>query len=213
VTVSSYHSETLTDTDYYLGCRYSYRNNYAIQNGIRHYYGGVPDYIQVGEHQFVEKKLVSLWVNMMLVGWSVGHCFSTNRCCTDLQQCVRFSATNCAKVYDMSLSDRDNGHLESAGWQFGSKLRTEHVWDAFVLITLIRDCDARFRQLEVPHSGLQKDRFTAAMEERNLRIICDGQDEIDHVCDTCTRTFTEVLPNGTKITRMSPLSSWHRLFY
>jgi hypothetical protein len=113
----------------------------------------------------------------------------------------------------MSLSDRENGYLESAGWQFGSKLRTEHVWDAFVLITLMRDCETRFRQLEVPYGGLQKDRFIAAMEERNLRIICDGQDEIDHVCDVCTRTFTEVLPDGTKITRTSPLSPWHKSFY
>jgi hypothetical protein len=41
----------------------------------------------------------------------------------------------------MSLSDKQDGFLESAGWQFGSKLRTEHVWDAFVLITLLRDCE------------------------------------------------------------------------
>jgi hypothetical protein len=113
----------------------------------------------------------------------------------------------------MSLLDRENNHLASANWQFGSKLQTEHVWDTFVLITLIRDCDARFRQLEVPNSGLQKDRFTAAMEEHNLCIICDSQNEIDHVCDTCTRTFTEVLPDGTKVTRTSPLSSWHELLY
>ena len=141
-----------------------------------------------------------MWVNMMLVGWSVSHYLGNKPGCTN--SVIRFSATNCAKVYDMSLSDRQNGLLESAGWQFGSKLRTEHVWDAFVLITLLRDCEASHRQLEVPHSGLQKNRFTSAMEERNLRIIHDGQDEIDHICDSCTRTFTEVLPDGTKIIRM-----------
>lgn len=105
----------------------------------------------------------------------------------------------------MSLSNRQNGLLEDAGWQFGSKLRTEHVWDAFVLISLLRDHEARGRLLEVPHNGMQKDRFTMAMEERNLRIIHEGQDEIDHTCDACTRKFEEVLPDGTKIIRTSPL--------
>jgi len=103
----------------------------------------------------------------------------------------------------MSLSDRQNGLLEDSGWQFGSKLRTEHVWDAFVLISLLRDHEDRGRLLEVPHGGMQKDRFTTAMEERNLRIIHEGQDEIDHTCDTCTRKFKEVLPDGTIITRTS----------
>jgi hypothetical protein len=102
----------------------------------------------------------------------------------------------------MSLSDKQDGFLESAGWQFGSKLRTEHVWDAFVLITLLRDCEGRGRQLEVPHTGLQKNRFTTAMEERNLRIIQNGQDEIDHTCQTCTRTFEEISIDGTKTIRI-----------
>ena len=100
----------------------------------------------------------------------------------------------------MSLSDRQNGLLEDSGWQFGSKLRTEHVWDAFVLISLLRDHEARGRLLEVPHGGMQKDWFTTVMEERNLHIIHEGQDEIDHTCNTCMRKFKEVLPDGTIIT-------------
>jgi hypothetical protein len=47
---------------------------------------------------------------------------------------------------------------------------------------------------------MQKDQFTTVMEERNLRIIHEGQDEIDHTCDTCMRKFKEVLPDGTIIT-------------
>jgi hypothetical protein len=103
----------------------------------------------------------------------------------------------------MSLSDQHNRLLEDSGWQFGSKLQTEHVWDAFVLISLLRDHEDRGRLLEVPHGGMQKDQFTTAMEERKLRIIHEGQDEIDHTCDTCTRKFEEVLPDGTIITRTS----------
>jgi hypothetical protein len=112
-------------------------------------------------------------------------------------------------MYDMSLSDKQDGLLKDSGWQFGSKLRTEHVWDAFVLISLLRDHEARGRLLEVPHGGMQKDRFTTAMESRNLRIIHEGQDEIDHTCDACTRKFEEVLPDGTKIIRTSPFQIRH----
>ena len=100
----------------------------------------------------------------------------------------------------MSLSDRQNGLLEDSGWQFSSKLRTEHVWDAFVLISLLRDHEARGWLLEVPHGGMQKDWFTTAMEEGNRHIIHESQDEIDHTCDTCTHKFEEVLPDGTIIT-------------
>ena len=53
----------------------------------------------------------------------------------------RFSATNCAEVYDMSLSGRNTKPLLESGWQFGFKLKTEHIWDAFVILTLLRDCE------------------------------------------------------------------------
>ncbi|KAF7378197.1 hypothetical protein MSAN_00244300 [Mycena sanguinolenta] len=33
-------------------CKTSYQNNYSVHGGIRTYYAGVPDAIQVGEHQF-----------------------------------------------------------------------------------------------------------------------------------------------------------------
>jgi len=52
-----------------IGCCSNYHNNFVVQNGWRFYYPGIPEYIQVGEHQFVEQKTVKLWINMMLVGW------------------------------------------------------------------------------------------------------------------------------------------------
>jgi hypothetical protein len=75
-----------------------------------------------------------------------------------------------------------------------------HVWDTFVLISLLHDHEACSWLLEVPHGGIQKDRFTTAMEERNLRIIHEGQDGIDHNCDTCACKFKEVLPDRTILT-------------
>jgi len=109
----------------------------------------------------------------------------------------RFSATNCAKVYDMSLSGRNTKPLLESGWQFGFKLKTEHIWDAFVILTLLRDCERRGRTLNLPHDGNQKDRFTAAMEERNTRIVREGQDELRHRCKKCTRTYEWYEDDGT----------------
>jgi len=86
----------------------------------------------------------------------------------------------------MSLSGRNTERLLEAGWQFGFKLKTEHIWDAFVLLTLLRDCEVGGRLLDLPHNGYQKDHFTTAMEEQNLHIIREGQSELRHRCKKCT---------------------------
>src|SRR5882762_7680593 len=109
---------------------------------------------------------------------------------------MRLSATNCAKVYDLSFSQRETQKLEDAGWPWGFRLKTEHVWDAFVVLSLLRDHEGRQLHLEVPHTGLQKDRFKAAMRERNLRFVREGQPEIDHWCRKCTRIYWECHPDG-----------------
>ncbi|KAJ7431561.1 hypothetical protein B0H11DRAFT_1664812, partial [Mycena galericulata] len=96
-------------------CHTNYHNNFSVHSGIRTYYDGIPELIQVGEHQFAELKLVNMWISSMLLGWW-------------------FSATNCAKLYDITLSDRTS--LESGGWQFGLKLTPNHIWDAFVIKSL-----------------------------------------------------------------------------
>ncbi|KAF7314618.1 hypothetical protein MKEN_00935500 [Mycena kentingensis (nom. inval.)] len=57
----------LTCTD----CKTTFHNNFAVNGGTRTYYPGiVPDYIQVGEHQFVERKLAAHWISLMFRGWS-----------------------------------------------------------------------------------------------------------------------------------------------
>jgi hypothetical protein len=54
---------------YGLGCNTNYHNNFSVHNGRRTYYSGKPTFIQVGEHQFVEDRVVELWTNQMLLGW------------------------------------------------------------------------------------------------------------------------------------------------
>lgn len=50
-------------------CNTNYHNNYSVQQGMRTYYGDVPKYIQIGEHQFAERKLIGMWVSLMLLAW------------------------------------------------------------------------------------------------------------------------------------------------
>lgn len=53
----------------------------------------------------------------------------------------RSSASTCAETYNetLSVSPYETEPFPSA-WKFDHKLRTEHVWDAFVLLCLIEDC-------------------------------------------------------------------------
>ncbi|KAJ7668842.1 hypothetical protein B0H17DRAFT_1335884 [Mycena rosella] len=152
-------------------CKTNYQYEFSVQNGVRTYYGRVPEYIQVGEHQFVERKLIGLWMSLMLVGW--------------------LSATNCSRSYDMALSDQQQRDFTAGGWQFGCKLTTDHVWDAFVILTLLDYHKRNQTCLEVPHTGDQKDRFVNAMRARNREVVREGQDEIAHCCDKCMRSWKD----------------------
>jgi hypothetical protein len=50
-------------------CNTNYHHNFHVKDGIRIYYYGVPDVVQIGEHQFAEKRLIQLWITLMLVSW------------------------------------------------------------------------------------------------------------------------------------------------
>ena len=43
-------------------------------------------------------------------------------------------------------------------------------------------------QLQLPHTGKQKDRFTEEMTKRNKCIIHESQPEISHYCNKCMQT-------------------------
>jgi hypothetical protein len=169
-----------------------------VLKASHYYYGGIPDFIQVGDHQFVEHKIVKSWVDLMLCGWSVSLLFGGPSRSDNAWQWDRLSTTNCSKVYDRSFSQQETSSLEDVGWPWGFKLKTEHVWDTFVILSLLHDCEGRGLQLEVPHTGLQKDRFTIAMRQCNSRLVREGQPEIDHWCRKCTRIYRECNLDGTE---------------
>jgi hypothetical protein len=113
----------------------------------------------------------------------ISHC---NKFDTDGQQ-IRVSASNAAKLYKMSLM---KDYFEEEEWQFVPRLTTEHVWDAFVIVSLLDDKFRRNEHLQVPHTGQQKDRFTEAMQERNENFVINGQpDAVQHACDKCLRIY------------------------
>ncbi|KAF8884482.1 hypothetical protein BD779DRAFT_1443171, partial [Infundibulicybe gibba] len=147
-------------------CATSYSLNYSVHKGIRTYYGGVPNIIEVGKHQFVERDVLNLFVGMMLISWT--------------------SATNGSRIYDTCLSHSKN---QPPSWPFNFQLRTEHVWDGFVILALLEDLDKQSEFLVVPHTGDQKDRFTLAMQKRNQAMAHSGQPEWAHWCNKCCRVW------------------------
>lgn len=102
---------------------------------------------------------------------------------------LRVSATNCACSYDMVLSDKEIAAIEQAGWQFGMQLTLDHVWDAVMIWTLIGHHNDSNLELQVPHTGDQKDRFTQVMQARNEHTIRFGQEEVLHYCNRCMQVY------------------------
>ncbi|KAF8220740.1 hypothetical protein L208DRAFT_1332096 [Tricholoma matsutake] len=127
-------------------CNTNYHHNFQFHGGIHTYYDGIPDIIQGGEHQFAEKQLIQLWITLMLVSWTL--------------------ATNCACIYNHALSDT----APTGDWAFGFMVTTKQVWDGFVLLALLEDCQGQSKLLEVPHTGAQKDHLMAALCSHNLYI-------------------------------------------
>ncbi|KAG1774919.1 hypothetical protein EV702DRAFT_1180541 [Suillus placidus] len=84
---------------------------------------------------------------------------------------------------------REENKLEDAGWQFGFKLKNEHIWDVFIVLALTEDCARRGVLLDVRNDGTQAHRFLAAMQAHNDRIVCEGQPELRHYCNTCMWTY------------------------
>jgi hypothetical protein len=96
------------------------------------------------------------------------------------------SATNCARLYHRSFS-RNN--ISPSDWPVGFALIAECIWDSFTITCLLDDNAQLGSQIIAPNTGLQKDRFTGAIEARSLRFHLYGQPELSHRWDKCLRIF------------------------
>lgn len=109
----------------------------------------------------------------------------------------RMSGTNNARLYDMVLAGQGLYPDNDPDWDLGKKLTTEHVWDSFVILSLLEEHERKGEYLSVPHGGSQDARFKAAMDKRNKEYINEGlPDAVTHECDKCARVYTE--PDGTQ---------------
>jgi hypothetical protein len=61
--------------------------------------------------------------------------------------------------------------LLGADLRVGITLTAQHVWDTFQIKFLLDDCVRSYSVLQVPHTGAQKDRFTAAMNDYTQRLV------------------------------------------
>jgi len=90
----------------------------------------------------------------------------------------RTSATNCARLYNVSIAKQAKSAPE--GWATLSALTSDHVWDGFLLLSLLEDHQLQCTTLHLPHSGEHQNRFKLF-----------GQEELRHYCDKCTRKYTD----------------------
>lgn len=151
--------------NFILDCKVNYHHNFRIVDKQRIYNCGIPDILQIGEHQFAETSLINQWITMMLFSWT--------------------SASNCARIYNtLSLSFQN-----SIPWPFGQFITSNQVYDAFTLLSLLEDCQLRKSALVVPHKGSLNgaNRFTEAVCERNVRYQLMARPEVLHYCTKCTR--------------------------
>ena len=85
------------------------------------------------------------------------------------------------------------------GWAFGFTVSPEHVWDSFLILSLLEDCQRRSCRFTVPHTGTQNDQFKTAIRERNTRFRLVSQPEARHHCDKCTRFYPDVDSEPKKV--------------
>ncbi|KAK7046153.1 hypothetical protein VNI00_007156 [Paramarasmius palmivorus] len=178
----------------------SYRPNFYVpsKSNTRHYYPlaplpgfiredekaelyQIPEVIQVSEHEFIEQCVLQDWRNDMLLAQYVVTLSLFSAANTGF---FRKSGGNCAKVYNKSHQKRG---AFPPGWGYKGELRTERVYDGFKILSLLEFYIKHFeKQLCVPHTGSQDQRFRDAM------IEVHGQPEINHRCDGCVRYMDHV---------------------
>ncbi|KAF8894187.1 hypothetical protein CPB84DRAFT_1816137 [Gymnopilus junonius] len=108
------------------GCKVNYHHNFRVHDGQQIYYDKIPDILQIGEHQFAERKLVNMWIIMMLLSWT--------------------SAMNCAQIYNMA-------HISNSpplDWQFNLQATSDQIYDAFTILLLLEDCQAHEPNCKIP---------------------------------------------------------------
>ncbi|KAJ6570314.1 hypothetical protein B0H10DRAFT_2354309 [Mycena sp. CBHHK59/15] len=129
-------------------------------------------FIHTSEHFYTTANLCELFANMMMTAW--------------------MSATNCARIYNASIS---KSYLESAlpvDWQTTFQMDVDNVWNTFYTYSLCLDYHQRQETMELPHSASsQAERLRALLEGCNSRMAGTGQEEWNHACDLCCYIYLD----------------------
>ncbi|KAG1844813.1 hypothetical protein DFJ58DRAFT_664613 [Suillus subalutaceus] len=157
---------------YCESCKTTYHTNYKVV-GDRHIYydyiTALPDIVQIADHYFVDYQIARLWKAMM------------HASCT--------SATNCAYIYNIALANAESTQFPGTKW-FAKDVTMDHVWNAFIICTLLEDCREHHCVLNVGQTINQNERFVEAMSDRNRRMRIYNQPLARwHFCVKCTRIY------------------------
>ncbi|KAG1908003.1 uncharacterized protein F5891DRAFT_938956 [Suillus fuscotomentosus] len=111
-------------------CNTNYHFNYSVKDQLRTYYNGIPQYIQVLDHQFVELNLAMHWMDLMQIA---------------------VSATNCGHLYGIAQTHGTLRHTEvivtdgvTVGWPCCAVARCKNALES----NRHRFCTAEHRHLK-----------------------------------------------------------------
>ncbi|KAF6740950.1 hypothetical protein DFP72DRAFT_836362 [Ephemerocybe angulata] len=150
-------------------CKTTYYVDYQEVRGVRRYYDGIPEILQMSDHHYAERRLLESWRHGKATAW--------------------LSSANCASIY-RNLWDTEMLKMPP-GWAVKPNIEGRHVTYGFVLISLLLDCARQGEALYLPHTGEQADRFKSAMVARNDRVRIYGQDASLHKCTKCVRIMRD----------------------
>ncbi|KAI9567553.1 hypothetical protein HD554DRAFT_2192833 [Boletus coccyginus] len=129
----------------------TYELNFYVEGAHRYYYDTMPDIIQVSNHIFIEKRVIDLFDNLANLSWTL--------------------FTNCTHLYNTTFSHKIDmpTFADNPISRFVVRLTQQNIWNGFVIKALLLDCLQCQSTLIVP-KGEQKDQFTEAIWDHNLRI-------------------------------------------
>jgi hypothetical protein len=188
---------SLNDSEILIECHTTYHSNYYVHSeaSARTYYDQViPEFIHISQRFFMEEAVCEMFANMMVMTWYVLYIHDV-----PLLISSRSSATNCARVYNLSIGDYTR-KLQTQYRLLNTEMTMDHVWDSFFLHGLILDASRSKDRLTLPNNEIEhQERYSAALQVRNLKYQGPMRDEWNHCCDTCSHTVARPEGNGESV--------------
>lgn len=118
--------------------------------------------MQIADHYFVDYGVVRLWKAMMHASWYV--CACSESALTD--HTLSTSATNYTHIYNIALANAESMQFPGTKW-FSKDVTMDHVWNTFIICTLLEDCREHHCLLNVGQTINQNECFIEAISDRN----------------------------------------------